>query len=386
MRNHTLLLGAALLATGCDGSDLEDIFGAGDEDEDDGGDGGSSSSSDMLTRDNYTVTSNNQGKYKVEIDVDADVSAFMVTVEGDTYPTLERVLDPDGEEVLHWEDWLYGNESLTYAFYMWGKAMAFNWPVREEDGPLAQGTWKVEISTLDSSGYYDGGQEVEVTVHTKSDQSLRDANVRVRIVWAEGIEQDEEVVAAIEDAVERWREVWGNYGLTLEESYHTSGLDADLPFWNNGSNDVEENAEAYDGQELFLIVGESVEGDRSTYGVSGGIPGSIEPNRYSYVVLSWLAHAGGNGSFSDDEIRLMGETMAHECGHFAGLFHPVESDYQYYDALDDTDQCSGWQTCENQLGTNLMFPYPICAGNSCDPQGELTEDQEAVSQRYIGAL
>jgi hypothetical protein len=41
-------------------------------------------------------------------------------------------------------------------------------------------------------------------------------------------------------------------------------------------------------------------------------------------------------------------------------------------------------TCENNLGDNLMYPYPICAGARCTRQDQLTEDQQGVAHRYLG--
>ncbi|NOY27732.1 MAG: hypothetical protein GXP62_17860 [Oligoflexia bacterium] len=340
----------------------------------------------MLSRDNYQATSDANGYLEIPVEVGADTSAFMVTIESEKYPTLESLTDPSGNEVLYWKDWYSSTESLTSAFFLQGNTMAFNWPVREVDGPLEPGTWTVKASTISRMGSYSGNTDVEVTVMTKADPDLTTSQVHVQIVWAQDVDQDADVVAAVEAAVERWREIWGNYGVELVESYSTSDLDPSLPFASTGSSEVQTNAERFDGQTLVLIVGETIGNDNSLFGIAGGIPGSIEPNNYTYVTLSWLAHAGSNGNFSDNEIRLMGETAAHECGHFLGLFHPVESSYNYWDALDDTSQCSTWQACENRLGSNLMFPYPICGFTSCDPQGDLTPQQEGVWQRYIGAL
>lgn len=379
-------LALALSLTACDGK-IGGIFSDGGEDGDGGdgaatGDGGGS----MLDRDNYEDSTDRDGYIDIPVEVGPDATAFMVTVESREYPTLESVYDPSGDRVLHWEDWYYSDESLTSAFFWDGKVMSFNWPVRADDGTLDRGTWTVRVSTLDSDGYYASNADVEVTVMTKGDGDFDRSDARVRIVWADGVDDDEEVVTAVKSSVERWREIWSSYGIELVESYHTSDLDADLGFTSTGSGDLEDNAERFDGQEMILVVGESIDGDAYTYGIAGGIPGSIEPNRFSWVTLSWLAHAGGNGRFSDDEIRLMGETAAHECGHFMGLFHPVESSFNYWDALDDTESCSNATTCENRLGDNLMFPYPICGWETCDPQGVLTDDQEGVAQRYIGAL
>ena len=50
---------------------------------------------------------------------------------------------------------------------------------------------------------------------------------------------------------------------------------------------------------------------------------------------------------------MFGETMAHEIGHYMGLYHPVEASYNYWDALEDTVECGTWNACETQLGQQL---------------------------------
>lgn len=82
---------------------------------------------------------------------------------------------------------------------------------------------------------------------------------------------------------------------------------------------------------------------------------------------------------------MMAETIAHEVGHYLGLFHPVEDGFTYWDYLDDTEECTNRTNCEDVLGTNLMFPYPICAVyNACDPQDQLSAKQVGVIQHYVG--
>ncbi len=119
---------------------------------------------------------------------------------------------------------------------------------------------------------------------------------------------------------------------------------------------------------------------------AAGIPGTVRATPVTYVVLSWLVHAGPNALFDDDEIRLMGETMAHEVGHYTGLYHPVESNFGFWDSLDDTSECTRANDCEDDLGTNLMFPYSICDANSCLATDQLTDGQVGIAQRYIGNL
>ena len=91
-----------------------------------------------------------------------------------------------------------------------------------------------------------------------------------------------------------------------------------------------------------------------------------------------------DGTFDDEDIRIFGETMAHEVNHYLGLFHPVEVDFARWDALGDTPNCSDESNCHEVLAENLMFPYPICSLTSCLPQETLTEQQKGVLHRYVG--
>jgi hypothetical protein len=79
----------------------------------------------------------------------------------------------------------------------------------------------------------------------------------------------------------------------------------------------------------------------------------------------------------------MSETMGHEVGHYLGLYHPVEDGWRYWDALDDTLECGSTAECESALKDNLLFPYPVCTRDACEPQVNLTEAQRVVIGNYV---
>jgi len=319
-----------------------------------------------------------------EVEVGRDDRSLMVTAETTQLIGLEALYDPDGEEVLYWEDWYYEDTTLTNAFFFWGRDMTFNWPVRAQDGPLQRGTWSLEVAVLTSDYYYVDGAEVRATVQTNRDDALDQGTVHARIVYAEGVDENDDVVAALEEAVERWRELYEAFGLVLDESYDTSDMDADLPYVGEGDNAIASETARGDGTQVTVIIGEVIDGQGDLYGTAGNIPGSLAPTGRSAVAISWLANAGTDGVFSEDDTRLFGETLAHEVGHYLGLYHPVETTWSTYDALDDTVECTNASRCEDELGENLLFPYPICTWNGCAPQSELSGDQVGVTQRYTG--
>ncbi len=124
---------------------------------------------------------------------------------------------------------------------------------------------------------------------------------------------------------------------------------------------------------LNVFVGESISGGSAAVntaefddvlGLSSAIPGPIESTPKSASVIGLLAHAGPDGSFDGTEQRVLGETIAHEAGHYLGLFHPVDirssDSFSGRDPLGDTPICRSEQECVDKgLAANPMFPRPV---------------------------
>ncbi len=340
----------------------------------------------MLTTVTSAENANEDGTVLVTVDVDDATTAFLVTATGsDTARlALEEIRDPSGKVVLDANDWGFGPNTLTDAFFPTGPQTVSQWPIRPEDGPLSPGKWKVEFSSTD-----DGGP-VDVTTLSKADFDFSTGVVDAQIVWAQGVDQEPGVQEAVEVAVERWRAIWADIGITLRESYRKSDIDPDLDLYPLGSAGVLASAENGTGHSVQVIIGELVSGQNFLYGVAAGIPGTVVPSEETFVLVSWLTHAGFDGTFDNyEEKRILGETLAHEIGHFMGLAHPVEQGWGQHDALGDTDECSSMSSCQTLLGSNLMFPYPVCTGypaTDCTPQGDLSGDQLGVLNRYTATL
>lgn len=333
-----------------------------------------------------STTSKRDGTFDVEVTIDDPQSVFQVVMEstnGRYTVATEFVYNPAGNAALDWNDWYASEESLTEAFVP-GDYSAINWPIRREDGPLTAGTWTVSGAVIDSSGYYASGIDVDLHVMRRPDPDFAAGQLNVVFAYAGGLETDAEVVRGMEAGVAYWKEIYGAYGVAVTVTYTTVDIDAALPDTYRGVDEYEPLMEAWPDRAVLMVVGDTIGGASDVYGEAGFIGGPYYPGPASAVEISWLTHAGTNGRFSDPEIQILGETMAHEMGHYLGLFHPVEYGWNYWDALDDTDHCSSMNVCENDMGTNLMFPYPICYGASCPGQNLLTADQTGVTHRYVG--
>jgi hypothetical protein len=117
------------------------------------------------------------------------------------------------------------------------------------------------------------------------------------------------------------------------------------------------------GQSInFFFVQEILGGDAGfiILGIAGGIPGppAIMGTPHSGVAITMMG-------FREDP-NVFGQTMAHEGGHYLGLFHTTEAGGNAHDPLPDTTQCpassdgnfDGYLTAEECSGKgadNFMF-------------------------------
>ncbi len=101
-------------------------------------------------------------------------------------------------------------------------------------------------------------------------------------------------------------------------------------------------------------------GSAGILGIAGGIPGPpINGTPHSGVIVSTL---GGLSGLSSADKRMQGNTMAHEMGHFYGLFHTTESSGNRFDPISDTPECG---RSNDSNGDGKMSPAE-CAGADGD--------------------
>lgn len=149
-----------------------------------------------------------------------------------------------------------------------------------------------------------------------------------------------------------------------------------------------------DAVNIFFVKNETAVG--GVLGVSGGLPGlpGKSGTRNSGMVVMFDSHLGTpGGTPTNAEQVLMGETIAHEAGHWLGLNHLVESNYvttqttYTRDAISETPLCTqagltlvgcDGTNINNSGSRNVMF-YNGSAGFT---QPNLTGEQGWVLRRH----
>lgn len=341
---------------------------------------------DPMVIDATEAVTDGDGVLRFEFDVADGMGAMQIAVTTDAsgYLATGWLKNPDGDKVFDWTDWYNSDESLTEAMWATEFATVLNWPVREEDGDLPPGTWKIEVGSYNNSGYANPDVPVVVNVLQRPEPDFARGTLAVFVAYAEGLGDDAEITAGVEAAVAHWEEIYAAFGITLVPTYADIPVDPDMPDTYKGQDEYQTFLEENGGRAVLMVVGDTIANDAYIYGEAGGIPGAYVPTPAAAVEVSWLAHVGGNGKLSDNEILLMGETMAHEVGHYLGLFHPVEMGWDWFDAIGDTPRCDSMNECEGDLADNLMFPYPVCSDGECVRQTLLSGGQQGVANRYVG--
>ena len=114
-------------------------------------------------------------------------------------------------------------------------------------------------------------------------------------------------------------------------------------------------------------------------GYSMGLPGPYDVDQPNAAVLL------GSDQYIDfsGELDIDGLTssLAHELGHYMGLYHTSEKDGKDHDPIADTLQCSETFSCEEEFEFNIMTSAFWLSGPQ-SKRHKFTEQQGAVIRRH----
>lgn len=332
-----------------------------------------------------TLTTNTDGLATFTFEV-TDEDAMLLTLQPESpYQSyVDKLYDPGGAVVFDaeilWEDDRY----LSSGAFPDG-VVSLNWPVDDAQA-LSPGTWTMDVGVLDDELFYVRGADVTLDGQLKRDAAMDEGDLKIDIVYVGDVIGDDEVDRAMTEAVAYWEQLYAQIGLTIDVEWFEYDAVADLPSPGFGAKaDYTAIADSTRFRAVNVVVVQDIRDGAGLYGMAGGIPGPLVSSGNSAVTISAATNAGGDFAFDAEEVRLLGETLAHEVGHFAGLFHPVESSFTAWDAVSDTPECADEGACIDALGENLMFPYPVCfTDTGCVPQDWISGGQGAIEHRYTG--
>ncbi len=330
------------------------------------------------------LNSNGNGTGKLKIEVRPGETAMLATasVEPGFEAHVRRLVDPFGQVLFNAFEWSSTSFSKTNAAFV-ADTVTLNWPVTAFDAPLTPGKYELEFGVVDTTSAYTA-QPMFFDAYFKSDESFTDGILQVAIIYAGGLDDDADLRTAVDEATAVWTELYTPMGIRLqfeEYTYPVGNLQPPAFGTDPAFSDI---AGVTADRAVNVVLVNQIDAFEEILGISGDIPGPLLATTRSGVLISATLSAGIDGEFDAEETRLLGETMAHEASHYIGLFHPVETTWDAWDILSDTDECGSEPACVDDLGQNLMFPFPVCGSATCAPQDAITPEQAGVLHRYVG--
>ncbi|MBX2803931.1 MAG: hypothetical protein KTR31_40015 [Myxococcales bacterium] len=325
------------------------------------------------------------GTDRVRIPVQQGESALLATASVDAPNTIHvrSLTSPDGEEVFRSAEWNDSPYTKTNAGFI-ATTVTLNWPILASDIPLTEGTWTLELGVVDENTRFTAS-DYSLDVLFKEDADWTSGVLDVALIYTDGLDADADVMQAVQAAKEMWRDLYATAGIEIRTSeFAFDGEQLGPPAFDDEPAFIDISADTPIST-INVVLSEWIEGYADVLGISGDIPGPLVPTARSAVQLGVRLAAGTDGTFDEEETRILAETMAHETAHYLGLFHPVEREgWDEYDVLEDTPECNNESQCITRLQSNLMFPFPVCPALRCVRQEELTDEQQAVLNRYTG--
>ena len=378
-----MLLVSSVLIASCKKSN------SGEDDSADSSGGGGSSNSQYSV---FSVSgaSNDSGTANIDFSIPENVAKFSVTVSiPQGFARVDSISDSDGNEFA-----APNGDFLSLAQIFSESESFVSIPARDFDPPVTgpDSFTAVLTTSTNSLGTRRASAPLTLTVTTSTDPDLSSGNLVMNVFYVGEAGQASAVKEAVQVAKGQIEDMYGQIGISVSFLERDITGPTVLPDPSSGSDFYLSGSSIAGGPATYQFIGGDVDTsiDDDVFGITGAIPGSPNPSRFSAVAISASTAAGPDGLFSDIETRTLGETIAHETGHYLGLFHPVEISgivgVEGEDPLPDTPTCSSIDNClsEDKLIHNLMFPFPVRdSGGTFVRQNQLTDEQGGVMNRHV---
>ncbi|VAX23989.1 hypothetical protein MNBD_NITROSPINAE02-2207 [hydrothermal vent metagenome] len=238
--------------------------------------------------------------------------------------------------------------------------------------PVTEGRWRYKINCF-------GCLVPEIKAFWKSGEGV---NMKLNVILVSQSDITSADDPNLQETLGRFKSIFASNGINISEITYKwiesddtviTSTDTNGNFQPDGMDRLfSGNKGNSDFVQLFFVQSA---GPGGTLGIAGGIPGPpVAGTAHSGVIAATF---GGLSTLSSHDKNLLGETIAHEIGHYLGLYHTSESNGLRFDPVSDTGECRKSNpipaSCPD--GANLMF---FAAGGPSIPQTTLSPGQRFV--------
>ena len=321
-----------------------------------------------------TQTNEGDGYLSGSFEVPSNGISFMLGtfMDNNSVVGFYSLTDPDGTNILSSSSALYNFSSGRTGGYGFASVLV----PHTTNFSAKAGTWTFKNYA---------NERVKLTLRTGSTPSTATFIVQPYITGTTWTAND------IASALFVMSNIYSNNGITLSVKDTITISESQYATVSSSFIDSTTSALVSQGSDetvnLFFVE-DQPSSETSILGVSAGIPGTMSIASSWNGVINYLsAHATGSTLNS----QLLGETVAHEMGHWLGLFHTTEAAGASFDPLSDTAQCPSSldgdndgkvyaEECDGYGADNLMF---WTTWSTSSQAAGKTQENLSTEQQYI---
>jgi hypothetical protein len=354
---------------------------------------GSDAPVDEVLRDDLNLTTyqariENGLSSPIEIEIPTGVESFLIEVRGKKGKYfLSSFITPGGEDLIEAAkyvtrgareipglvDWLYPNDPSHR---------------------VEEGTYTILVRGTDAfTGNQNLTEDIDVLVYTPDSKPAQTCGITLDFLVddaALALDTFDEAVAAIVQQVDlNYRQI----GIKIDgyQTYRVNMQSSDIDLDDGSAVGIVDdvlsktvaNGAARPNAVHVLLVRRIGGSDNPTFdpaGYSMGLPGPYAHNRgTSAVLVSTELYTGGNDLLDADGLA---SSLAHEIGHFLGLYHTSERNGRDNDPIADTPECESEFSCTDEFRRNLMTSSFWLQGGPPSFRNRFTEGQGKIMRGH----
>ena len=201
-------------------------------------------------------------------------------------------------------------------------------------------------------------EDVEIRLYAKA-KSFDSCGIHLDFLVDKDAIDARDIEKALDDAVVWVNDLYAPHGIRVLDyqvspiTLPTTRFEVEKTSVTRDVDDVLAQARRLDTartDSVHVVVVRSI-GGSDPAGYAMGLPGPFDADRSNAAVLvSTEAYTDGQGFL---DVNGLASTVAHEVGHYLGLYHTSEASGTQHDPIPDTAQCSN-ANCSSEFNKNIM--------------------------------
>ncbi len=314
---------------------------------------------DDLTVTTYSSRIENGLSSRISFEIPYGVDSFLIEVRGKKgLYYLTELITPNGRDVIEGAryttrgarevpglvDWLYPNSPELYA---------------------DEGTYTLTVRGVNAFTGSNLNEDIKVLIYTPEEKPSDTCGIYLDFLVDDAALSADSVTAAVDRMAETIDLNYRQVGIKIAgyQTYRVDMQSSDINLGDGSAISVVDdvlaktlpiNAARENAIHVLLVrrIGGSDNPTFDPAGYSMGLPGPYAADRgTSAVMVSTELYADGSGSLDADGLA---SSLAHEIGHFLGLYHTSERSGADHDPIDDTPECESEFTCTDEFRRNIM--------------------------------